>query len=88
MTNKLLSNKLLLLISSFYLMVLHSEGFPGDLDGRESAYNAGDPGLILGSERYPGGGNTTHSCILAWRILWTLEPGGLQSMGSQRVGYN
>ena len=28
---------------------------------------------------------TTHSCILAWRIPWTEEPGGLQSMGSQRV---
>ena len=30
----------------------------------------------------------THSSILAWRILWTEEPGGLQSMGSQRVGHN
>ena len=30
----------------------------------------------------------THSSILAWRITWTEEPGGLQSMGSQRVGYN
>ena len=29
-----------------------------------------------------------HSSILAWRIPWTEEPGGLQSMGSQRVGYN
>ena len=28
----------------------------------------------------------THSTILAWRIPWTEEPGGLQSMGSQRVG--
>ena len=27
----------------------------------------------------------THSSILAWRILWTEEPGGLQSMESQRV---
>ena len=30
----------------------------------------------------------THSNILAWRILWTEEPGGLQSMGSQRVGHD
>ena len=30
----------------------------------------------------------THSSILAWRIPWTEEPGGLQSMGSQRVGHN
>ena len=28
----------------------------------------------------------THSTILAWRIPWTAEPGGLQSVGSQRVG--
>ena len=27
----------------------------------------------------------THSSILAWEIIWTEEPGGLQSMGSQRV---
>ena len=30
----------------------------------------------------------THSRILAWTISWTEEPGGLQSMGSQRVGHN
>ena len=29
-----------------------------------------------------------HSNILAWRIPWTEEPGGLQSMGSQKVGHN
>ena len=30
----------------------------------------------------------TYSSILAWRIPWTEEPGGLQSTGSQRVGHN
>ena len=30
----------------------------------------------------------THSSILAWSIPWTEEPGGLQSMGSQRVGHD
>ena len=30
----------------------------------------------------------THSSILAWRIPWTEEPGGLQPMGSQRVGHH
>ena len=30
----------------------------------------------------------THSSTLAWRIPWTEEPGGLQSMGSQRVGHD
>ena len=32
-------------------------------------------------------GRVTHSSILAWRILWTEEPGGLQSMGLGRVGH-
>ena len=31
---------------------------------------------------------STHSSILAWRIPWTEEPGGLQSMGSQNVGHD
>ena len=46
----------------------------------------GDMGSIPGSERSPGEGNG--SSILAWEILWTEEPGGLQSMGSQRIGHN
>ena len=33
-------------------------------------------------------GMATHSSILAWGIPWTEEPGGLQSMASQRVGYD
>ena len=33
-------------------------------------------------------GMATHSSILAWKILWTEEPGGLQSMGSQRVRHD
>ena len=32
--------------------------------------------------------NGTHSSTLAWKIPWTEEPGGLQSMGSQRVGHD
>ena len=42
----------------------------------------------LSQEDPPEKEMTTHSSILAWRIPWTEEPGGLQSMGSQRVGYN
>ena len=30
----------------------------------------------------------THTCIFAWRITWTEEPGGLASMRSQRVGHD
>ena len=33
-------------------------------------------------------GMATHSSILAWSIPWTEEPGGLESMGSQRIGHN
>ena len=39
----------------------------------------------LGQEDPLENGMATHSSILAWRIPWTEEPGGLQSMGSQRV---
>ena len=33
-------------------------------------------------------GMATHSSILAWRIPWTEEPGGLPSVGSQRIGHS
>ena len=33
-------------------------------------------------------GMATHSSLLAWRVPWTEESGGLQYIGSQRVGYN
>ena len=39
----------------------------------------------LGREDSPEEGMATHSSILAWRIPWTEQPGGLQSIGSQRV---
>ena len=42
----------------------------------------------LGREHPLEEGLTTHSSILAWRISWIEEPGGLQSMGSQRVGHD
>ena len=41
----------------------------------------------LGQEDALKDGMATHSSGLAWRIPWTEEPGGLQSTGSQRVGY-
>ena len=42
----------------------------------------------LGGEDPLGEGLATHSSILAWRIPWTEEPGGLQYIGSQRVGHD
>ena len=51
-----------------------------------SAGDIRDAGSVPGSGRSPGGaGVATHSRILAWRIPWTEEPGGLQSIGSQKV---
>ena len=42
----------------------------------------------LGQEDPLEEGMAAHSSILAWRIPWTEEPGGIQSMGSQRVRHN
>ena len=43
---------------------------------------------FLGQEDPLEEGMATHSSILAWEIPWTEEPGGLQSVGSQRVGHD
>ena len=59
-----------------------------DSDGNESACNAGDLVRSLGQEESLEKGIATHASILAWRIPWTEEPGGLQSMGSQRVRHD
>ena len=66
-------------LSSYTLMqscMWHMD-FPGDSDGKESACNAGDMGLIPGSRRSPGEGNGNslqYSCL---ENLWTEEPDGL-----------
>ena len=62
--------------------------FSGGSDVKESACNSGDSGSIPGREDPLEKGMATHSSILAWRILWREKPGGLQSMGSQRIGHN
>ena len=62
-----------------------ARGVPGVSDGEESACNAV---RSLGWKSPLEKGMATHSSILAWRILWTEEPGGLQSMGSQRVRHD
>ena len=65
-----------------------SRDFPGGSDSKESPCNAGDLGSILSQEDPLEEGMATHSSILAWRIPWTEESGGLQSMGLQRVGHD
>ena len=47
-----------------------------------------DVGSILGWKDPLEQGMATHSSIVAWRVPWTEEPGGLQSTGSQREGHD
>ena len=63
-------------------------GFPGGSNGKQSACNAGDLGLIPGLEDPLEMEIATYSSILAWKIPWTEEPGRLQSIGSPRVGHD
>ena len=56
-------------------------GFPHSSVGKESACSAGDTDSIPGLENPLEEDIATHSSILAWRIPWTEEPGGLRSMG-------
>ena len=57
-------------------------GFPGGSVVRNLPANAGDTGSILDALEKE---MATHSSIFAWDIPWTEEPGGLQSIRSQRV---
>ena len=61
-------------------------GFPWSLNSKKSACNAGDLGQSRGRKDPLEKGMIIHVSILAWRIPWTVESGGLQSMGSQAVG--
>ena len=67
---------------------LSNRGFPGGSDSKESASNVGDMDStpVLGNPLEEG--MATHSSIVAGRISWTEQPGGLQSMGSQRIGHD
>ena len=60
-------------------------GFPCDPGGKESACNVETWVQSLGWKDLLEKGMATHSSILAWRIPWTEEPGGLQFMEAQRV---
>jgi len=53
-----------------------------------SAGDVGDVVLTPGLGRFLGEGMATHSSILTWEIPWTKEPGGLQSIESQRVRHD
>ena len=68
---------------------LNLGGFPDGSDSNESLPAKQETGVrFLGLEDLLKKGMASYSSILAWSIPWTEEPGGLQSTGSQRVGYN
>ena len=60
-------------------------GFPVGSVVKNLPTNGGDTGLIPGLERSLEKEMATHASILAWKIPWTEEPGGLQSMGSEII---
>ena len=70
------------------LFPLSSTNNSYSVDGKESAWNSGDLGLILGLGRSLEKGMATHNSFLAWRVPWTEGPDRVQSMGSQRVRPN
>ena len=61
---------------------------PWWLSGKESTCNAGDMVWSLGWEDPWEKETATHSSILGWETSWTEKPGGLQTMGLQRIGHN
>ena len=69
------------------MILPHNMGFPGGSGSKESACNAGDPGSIPGSENPLEKEIKNHANIPAWKIPRTEEPGGLHSLGSQRIGH-
>ena len=63
-------------------------GFPGGISDKEHSCQTGDAISIPGLERLLGVGRKGNLiCSLSWEIPQTVELGGLQSMGSQRVGH-
>ena len=65
-------------------IVLHFPGGSMVKNPSTNAGDAGDVGLIPGSGRFLKKEMATGFSVLAWKISWTEEPGGLQSMGSQK----
>ena len=77
--------------SSLWAIPVIKGSFPGGTVVKNPPANAGDKrdsGSIVGWEVPLEEEMATHSSILAWRIPWTEDPGGLQSTGSQRVEHD
>ena len=89
--------------TDFYILILYSAyvpyslmsfssmvvlGFLGGSVGKNLPVNVEERVQSLGQKAPLEKEMATHVCILAWEISWAEEPGGLESMGSQRVGHN
>jgi len=78
-----------LVTSTYGWLFMSTWGFPGGSDGKESAYNTGDPSLIPGSGRFPWRRAWQPIPVfLSGKSPWTDKPGGLQFTGSQRVEHD
>ena len=77
-----------LLSKNMKIDYLQTFSFPGGTVVKNMPVNAEDVGSTLGGEETLEKEMATHSSILAWKIPWTEQPGGLQSMGSQRVEHD
>ena len=82
------SNSVLSELYNLWFCVFMYVGFPGGSNGKASACNVGDQGLILGSGRSPGEGNGNSLLELPGKSYGWRRPGVLRSMGSWRAGHD
>ena len=80
-------NAIACVMNIIYIWVLYL-GFPGGSDGKNLPAMQETSVWSLGWKDPLEKGMATHSSILTWKIPWTEEPGGLQSIGLQKVGHN
>ena len=86
-----LANGIILWKCKISSWVKRNEDLPGSTSGKETVHQCRRHEMWVWSLRQEDPleeGMAIHSSILVWRIQWTECPGGLQSMGLQRVGHN
>ena len=76
----------MVLFYSFFIAEWFHHEFPWWPGGKECICQAGDTGLTPGSGRTPGEGNGTPLQYSCWKVPWTEQSGGLQSMGLNNSG--
>ena len=76
----------MVLFYSFFIAEWFHHEFPWWPGGKECICQAGDMGLTPGSGRTPGEGNGTPLQYSCWKVPWTEQSGGLQSMGLNNSG--